>query len=1507
MTAGTVLLGELESARGKAATLPRGTHIGRYIVLQEIGAGATSVVYKAADPELDRQVAIKVLHVHPRPGSMGSGSQTRLLNEAKALAQLSHPNVITVHDVGAIGEQIFIAMELVEGQTLRKWLAEQQRHVTDIISVFAAAGRGLYAAHEAGLIHGDFKPANVIVGRDDRIRVLDFGLARRAASASIPDPDNGVLVGTPAYMAPEQYAEQSICERSDQFSFCVALYEALYANRPFAGTSVAELRTSVLEGRVREPPQSRRVPTSLRRALMRGLSSKPEDRFPSMCSLLAEIERKPLTVRIARMLAPVAVTLTILAISAGAWFAWRQHRAAEETRARESAAATRLLFTNARIETLLAKGDQKAADEEFLAFVHEARNRNTQALTRAWLDRAQRMKEAGRFDRELAAYATAYTTAVGDRQQGNTLLQLAWAFHQRRAWNALDTVLASLADHPADAIDPDELLELRWATALARRDLPGALAVWEDTRSSTLDESRLGIDAAPAIAALSSAKRTRYPKDWVFLLDVDGDGTNELLFRDYVGKRFTATRAHHTLPLLWTQTMPSSDADSRLEFVWQLPMQPGQAPYVLSRERSPNADRLALLRLQPHGLEAIKRWNVSHVMSAAVGDFDGDGHREAVIGTGPYTRTLYQLQLTAGGDWSLLPTTGGVANARSDVSHLLTADLDRDGRTELVAALGPWHAYDLRVLGRAPDDGEFEVLARRKLGSLGALALLPSATGDYPLVATIKGNAYPNRRVFPEHALTGEPCGLYLFRWHGGDLIQTGFTAVPDATASSHGLELTHLTVADVDGDGIADLLANATDTRPGVMLYRQRPNGTFTAVFVGGITVVAAVDLDGDPADELIVEVVGDDRFWLLGVGTDELPALAMEGGTDALPVPAVVAEDSTLARVWSRTEDLIGMSLTTQAAELFEHLGTTGAEGAASKHRAWYRAAQLWEHAGDHGRAALAYERSAEMEELAVPGLQAAQRNFMRADQYRQALQVTRALLARSDLPADARTANTRQAEWLGSLECHDELVISFDEPLADYWQIDQPVSVRRDIRARTLAVDAFSGQGQLASVAVQRTEGRIALHVEMDVERTEWASRLDIALRAQADQREGIAVAVAGGGGGGVYHRTLGCPIYMSSDQGFDMADDYSSVQQPMSSPETRISIHASVQFIPGPNHILCTVTDGQGQELHHSRIALTEPLPDGEYELTIADRSKYSNVDAFWLRAHIRRMVISGFRLTPPAAQSELLLGHRMLADDRVTAAKKAYDAAVAVGHRNRADHQFGTILALANLGRYRQAGERVRRAMGAREDIRDRVQRYLSYALRSRAHTFGPLLRESLGPRYFALFEQSWGGATYQHMDDPLVVRALTTGLFGLHELSGEQLGIHGVHKKFVLLDGRGGAWRRLGRYSAARQDLLHALKLSTALLDGTAAVDDNDALGIAGRLQRIYRQLAILEASLGNRELALQHARSSLRAAHDSEIALDQLLQDSELASLQDVSTWESMVRGQTQAGGHDL
>ncbi|WP_309893831.1 protein kinase domain-containing protein [Archangium sp.] len=332
------------------ALTPGSILAGRYALLHPLGQGGMGVVMAAYDTRLDRRVALKLLQ--PR-ADRSEAAELRLLREAQAMARVSHPNVLPVFDVGTLEDgRIYIAMELVEGQNLQQWQRERPRSWREVLEAYLSAGRGLAAAHAAGLVHRDFKPHNVLVGRDGQVRVTDFGVVRvstTAISASAPtEPpmttsgteqtpaltpltgrsweeqltEPGAVVGTPRYLAPELLTGRAADGRSDLFSFCVALYEALFQQAPFPGGSFEERARAMLAGNLTAPPVRTEVPTWVTRAVLSGLAFDPRERPASMRELLQRLSSSPTQARL-RWLVAVATVALVLGITAQALAAWR--------------------------------------------------------------------------------------------------------------------------------------------------------------------------------------------------------------------------------------------------------------------------------------------------------------------------------------------------------------------------------------------------------------------------------------------------------------------------------------------------------------------------------------------------------------------------------------------------------------------------------------------------------------------------------------------------------------------------------------------------------------------------------------------------------------------------------------------------------------------------------------------------------------------------------------------------------------------------------------------------------------------------------------------------------------------------------------------------------------------------------------------------------------------------------------------------------------------------------
>ena len=280
---------ESASARLTDPTEPR-VRLGRFELDKLIGCGGMGIVFRAHDPELARPVALKLWNLDAEQAALA------LRHEAQCQAQVSHPNVVTIYETGKIGDDTYLAMEFIDGRDVRRWLQTRALMWQELLALFVCAGKGLAAVHARGLVHGDFKPENILLGRDGRVLVADFGVARAVQEVETGADERGPM-GTRIYMAPERLHGHRGNAASDQFSFCVALWECLHGVRPFAGINTIQLLDSMEGGRLEAGPAAALVPPSLRRVLRKGLALDPRERYTSVEVLVRELVRVPDRIR----------------------------------------------------------------------------------------------------------------------------------------------------------------------------------------------------------------------------------------------------------------------------------------------------------------------------------------------------------------------------------------------------------------------------------------------------------------------------------------------------------------------------------------------------------------------------------------------------------------------------------------------------------------------------------------------------------------------------------------------------------------------------------------------------------------------------------------------------------------------------------------------------------------------------------------------------------------------------------------------------------------------------------------------------------------------------------------------------------------------------------------------------------------------------------------------------------------------------------------------------------
>jgi len=480
-----------------------GSVIGRYVVIDRLGAGGMGVVYAAFDPDLDRKVAIKLLPAQ-HDDTDRERREERLTREAKAIAKLSHPNIVAIHDVGVHDEQVFLAMEHLGGGTLRQWLSSSRRPWRQVLRVFLDAGRGLAAAHAEHLIHRDFKPENVLLDRNGVAKVADFGLVRLSEPLSAEDgpapaadllatPETltrtGALMGTPAYMAPEQFSGRAVDARADQFAFSVALYEALYGERPFPGDSVAALAASVTAGQVRPAPPASPVPGWIRKALLRGLAAEPDRRHATMGELLEALGRDP-AARRRRVLGGTAAVA--MAVVAGLIL---QRRLERERRQFEAGIAMRLAEGERAWDEARHLGDELEAQRRQTFALFDAQDR--EGGERVWTA-ARATSEAFEAHLDRAQHALESALAM-DQARADTRRRLAEVLFARAANAERELRREDVARHVAalDAVDTSGDQRRRWRQ-------PGMVTIETEPPGAQVAVERYQAVAGGRLAAVSA-------------------------------------------------------------------------------------------------------------------------------------------------------------------------------------------------------------------------------------------------------------------------------------------------------------------------------------------------------------------------------------------------------------------------------------------------------------------------------------------------------------------------------------------------------------------------------------------------------------------------------------------------------------------------------------------------------------------------------------------------------------------------------------------------------------------------------------------------------------------------------------------------------------------------------------------------------------------------------------------------------------------------------------------
>ena len=738
------------------------------------------------------------------------------LAEAQALVDARHPSIPEVYVVESIPGGAYIAMELVAGVPLRTWMSSVDLDAK--LALFEQLCRGVHQIHRHGLLHRDLKPLHVLVDAQGP-RLVDFGLAIEHGRAA------NETVGTAPYLADEVLMGGPASVASEVFALTCILVEMVTGELAMPSDGTAKAQRSA-RGDHQVPPS----PSGLQGLVRRGLG--PAEHRPLSAEALADEvaqllrKRNPLTPGTKRLLRRSAAGLAVVGVLVVVGLAGLQWQARQHERRADAA----LVSLQENLATASTSPEGKA--DSLVLFAELAEVTGTQAAGWARVAAADRLLDLG--DRRGSQDLLAHVFETGGPPKKAAADRLATGFLQDRAWESLGEVAQLLPDSRRD--------ELSTRAAVGLRD-------W----------GLSDVSLPPIIEALAGATATDLQAREI---SVSNNG--------YLA--FERGRVHRG-PLVPTlapaiELGPSEVGGRRLPFVVNV-----DGPMVLFD--SPNSDALSLRRPTESGwLEVADVQLEGQLWSATAGDLNGDGVPTVFAGTAPNPRQLRALEPP---DWIARPVDPDLDNTASDFTQLEVADLDGDGVLELIVALGPWRAHDVRVYHQRLD-GSLQMMARVRLGGKAALRVLPMADGTSRL-ACLKIDTYPNPRLFGDDQPLGKPAGLHVFAFNGTQLVQTVSHPIDALRLPWAGVH-----VGDLDGDGDVDIIGGGQDD--GVIIEMDATGGVVDVFRVDGLRALATADLDGDGDDELLVNLDDDPQVWVLGSGTDSVPRRPRRMAADPGPL---------------------------------------------------------------------------------------------------------------------------------------------------------------------------------------------------------------------------------------------------------------------------------------------------------------------------------------------------------------------------------------------------------------------------------------------------------------------------------------------------------------------------------------------------------------------------------------------------------------------------------------------
>lgn len=1572
--------------------------VGRYIILGELGRGAMGVVYRAWDPELERAIALKMLLW----GAVArEKDRLRFLNEAKAVARVDHPSIVRVIDYGMHEGCPYLAMEYVEGQTLKGYLdLNGPLAPAEAATLIARLSRALHHVHERGIVHRDIKPANILLDMDKMPRLSDFGVAHVPSEQLDQLTATGQILGTPAYMSPEQAGGKAVVAHptDDVYALGAVLFHLVTGHPPFTSETVL----SVVERLSSAPPSLKRylAPKASDLALVcqKALAPQSKDRYRSALLLAEDLERfgrgepvkasppsvvRLLNWRIYKHRGALLASLISLLIGLMGWMAldfserWRKEKDHEML---VDFATRQLSSLLEKLNEAWAKGgeaNETQADAALSSFMSIPRIRETSAPTDAYIavgDHAVELRQANQAEE---AYARAYLLADEQPAQERALLKLAelqlitgslsrltaleshFQLSDRHEQTAsqdhtyrqalLKRQLDQLTKNLQDDHRPRMASVLQTLSRYEEAPYQASMFEWNPRKSELLniqgsEEQRAFLMPRYLAAPLSlrEAQTSTDPLDEDAIEPrPDEPTTSSILLRDALADAalspprvedfYCGIDAPDDYDLLPVTT---ADGFSLTFPIVSMGYWHGH-PLILTRYRDPDVlqtskpFQLGLFSVQSGLARLVTGLPYTRFSSATFGDLDGDGRTEYYFGA---NRALYGFHLTEQGVPQFFSPHVPTNMSNSEVETMFIADLDLDGHNELVVGMGAWRAYDLRVFqttgtGPSRDATRLKLAARLKLGQSSDATLYHGRDRQTYILATEKTFG-ANRKEFPSQHPLGLPVGTYLLQFRPKANPHQRLWPVRYFEAPFISAALGRVQVGDFDADGQEDVavevLVSQTSSRGRtvkdahfIQLLTMEDDFRWSTTVLAGLRLRSVLQLDRDAADELLADESASGATVVLGKGSRQLEALPRHR-LEQVPT----FDDAPL----NRLNRLISLGIIQPGIQQLQELASNSITDDDSK-RALIRAGDLLDEQDLPLQALEMYEKAAAL----TAGLNDQQLWHKMKTLYGWLLEPEKQQQATEHLnklqqlngfepPPEVRPSRARTLP-----PAPQEFTVPLSGSLLPSWQLHSLPAVRFNPSSESIQVRSVGENQDIITLPLTSDGGWIGFSLELEPQRLEWASALEIGLRPRQDVeslppelsmnnsdyleveasatkiKPLMAIRLQGGGGGTELIQGLTASLLEKRIVAWEQLID---------GPQSPVKVDVRLEMLPQQRELLVHANNAVKNVVRDA----SEKLPPGPLEFYIRSIA-HPWPSRGLLEVNIGHIKLRGVSLDPrPGLEqkpdSELRPSINALLEGRLKDALTLAQALPDFQDSAKASlKQQLLLLTRCRQGLRTECAENWRRALPPKthetpwEQPPNTFSRLapwsplaLSYPgapqwrtlmalyLRDDPELLLPILREKLGAFAYELFAYYWE-TRIAHQNQLMTQLGIVTGLPTLGEQKLDLKDPIELNLLLVeLMANRASALRRLNQPILARQQI-HEAYAAAAQLEHAATSDQHRAdLASSRTLLNVEEGLTYVQSGL--KEEAIQKFNQAITSSLQPELTVDELAAMDELNPL---------------------